>query len=202
MEVKNDIVSLLRTAREHGISVFQDDNKLKLKIDRDKTANPEIIALLKDQKQEILDFLNDGMGNLEQITSTEDAIKPFDRNGIDKIPPSFSQEQLWFIDQLEGSVQYHQPMALHLKSRLDKKTLEAALSDLITRHEVLRTVIRAEEGKPYQVILLPDDWKMGFSEGDSFKDEAFLVGFIESEFSRPFKLSDDYMLRAHLIRID
>ncbi len=201
MQVKNDVVSLLRTAREYGISVFSEDNALKLKIARNQEANPEIIALLKANKQEILDFLSDGMGNMEQIKKIEEEIRPFNRHEIKTIPPSFSQEQLWFIDQLEGSVKYHQPLALRLKIDLNRDVLESALFELLDRHEVLRTVIREENGKPYQFILPASGWKMDFHESPSFTDESYLTQFIESEFARPFDLANDYMLRATLAKI-
>ena len=32
----------------------------------------------------------------------------------EKIPLSFSQESLWFMDQLKGSLEYHQPFAFRL----------------------------------------------------------------------------------------
>ncbi|MBC7875213.1 MAG: AMP-binding protein, partial [Ferruginibacter sp.] len=42
------------------------------------------------------------------------------------IPLSFSQERLWFIDQLDGSLQYHIPAVLRLKGSLDIAALEGA----------------------------------------------------------------------------
>src|SRR6202012_2214525 len=56
------------------------------------------------------------------------------------IPLSFSQERLWFIDRLEGSVQYNQPSVLRLKGDLNIELLEKTLRAIIDRHEVLRTV--------------------------------------------------------------
>jgi hypothetical protein len=45
------------------------------------------------------------------------------------IPLSFSQERLWFIDRLAGSVQYHVPAVLRFK----RKTQQARLIGLHTR---------------------------------------------------------------------
>ena len=43
------------------------------------------------------------------------------------IPLSFSQERLWFIDQLEGSVQYHVPAVLRMHGTVSIEALESAL---------------------------------------------------------------------------
>ncbi|MCU7552951.1 amino acid adenylation domain-containing protein, partial [Chitinophagaceae bacterium LB-8] len=77
----------------------------------------------------------------------------------ERLPLSFAQERLWFIDQLEGSVQYHVPAVLRLKGTLNKEALEAAFRGVIERHEVLRTIFLEEEGQSYQYIQAADGWK-------------------------------------------
>src|SRR3990170_8070398 len=58
------------------------------------------------------------------------------------VPLSYSQGRLWFIDRLEGSIQYHIPVVLRLKGNLNKEALLHSLQTIVNRHEVLRTVIR------------------------------------------------------------
>ncbi|HEY8780009.1 MAG TPA: amino acid adenylation domain-containing protein, partial [Mucilaginibacter sp.] len=85
------------------------------------------------------------------------------------IPLSFSQERLWFIDRLEGSVQYHLPAVLRLQGELNGEALEKTLRQIIKRHEVLRTVIREHEGRGYQHIIPAGNWSLGTIEAPGNK---------------------------------
>jgi amino acid adenylation domain-containing protein len=119
------------------------------------------------------------------------------------IPLSFSQERLWFIDRLEGSVQYHIPSVLRLKGELKPELLEYTLRTIIQRHEVLRTVIRENKGDGYQHIMPAANWSLGVVEEVTYKaGEAALTGYITGLISKLFDLSRDYMLRADLIELD
>src|SRR5206468_12326366 len=56
------------------------------------------------------------------------------------IPLSFAQQRLWFIDRLEpGIAAYNVPNALRLQGDLDTAALAGALSEMVRRHEPLRT---------------------------------------------------------------
>ncbi|MDH0865611.1 non-ribosomal peptide synthetase [Mitsuaria sp. GD03876] len=69
-------------------------------------------------------------------------------------PLSFGQRQLWLIDGLGGgrSLEYHMPVALTLTGELDDARLEAALREVVRRHEVLRTVYAEVDGEPVQRV--------------------------------------------------
>jgi amino acid adenylation domain-containing protein len=78
-----------------------------------------------------------------------------------KLPLSFAQQRLWFIDQLEpGKALYNIPGAVRLEGRLDLEALERVVNEIVRRHEVLRTRFVVEEGEsgqaPMQVI---DEWE-------------------------------------------
>jgi amino acid adenylation domain-containing protein len=68
-------------------------------------------------------------------------------------PMSFSQQQLWFMAQLEGaSAKYNMPCAYRLAGRMDVPAMQAALKAIVRRHEVLRSAFREIGGEPVQVV--------------------------------------------------
>ena len=69
------------------------------------------------------------------------------------LPLSWAQERLWFLNQLEGtSATYNMPGAIRLDGDLDISALERALSEIVRRHEVLRTSFSTIDGELAQII--------------------------------------------------
>ena len=119
------------------------------------------------------------------------------------IPLSFSQERLWFIDQLDGSIQYHVPSVLRLKGSLNKTALAYAIQTIVNRHEVLRTVIRENTGQASQHVMEAGLWQLATSEGIKYKAyREQLQDHIQDLINAPFDLTKDHMLRAELITIN
>src|SRR5262249_55583052 len=59
----------------------------------------------------------------------------------ERLPLSYAQQRLWFIDRLEGgSAHYNIAAAMRLRGALEAGALERALRTVVTRHEALRTV--------------------------------------------------------------
>ncbi|MFC0514086.1 amino acid adenylation domain-containing protein [Mucilaginibacter angelicae] len=131
----------------------------------------------------------------EEITSIGAQVRP------EHIPLSFSQERMWFIDRLEGSVQYHVPAVLRLNGNLNITALTRAFGQIVNRHEVLRTVIREHEGRGYQYIKPGGDWLIEqTSLAEIETADISLQDYIQRQINRPFNLSQDDMLRAELIQ--
>ena len=71
----------------------------------------------------------------------------------EQMPLSSGQQRLWFLHQLEpDNPFYNIPVSLRLKGRLETPLLEGCLREIVRRHEVLRTVFVAGEGRPAQVV--------------------------------------------------
>ncbi|MER5889422.1 non-ribosomal peptide synthase/polyketide synthase [Streptomyces sp. NPDC001941] len=114
----------------------------------------------------------------------------------DRVPLSFAQQRLWFISELEGpTATYNIPVALRLEGDVDTDALETALRDVITRHEVLRTVYRTTDGRPHQHVLPPGaPWNL---ERTPVAPDA-LQDAVRAAAERPFDLTDELPLRATL----
>jgi amino acid adenylation domain-containing protein len=124
------------------------------------------------------------------------------RGGEQKL--SFSQERLWFLDQLEPGSSYVIPGAVRIEGALDEGAIERALAEIVARHEVLRTTFTSIEGRPVQVIhdAMPLAWSvLDLTALPPEGREAAMRREVTEESRRPFDLASGSMLRARLIRL-
>ena len=69
------------------------------------------------------------------------------------LPLSFSQQRLWFLEQLSpGLKAYNIPLSVRISGELDVSALERSFGELVRRHEVLRTTFRTGPTGPSQVV--------------------------------------------------
>jgi amino acid adenylation domain-containing protein len=72
---------------------------------------------------------------------------------VDVFPASFAQERLWFLEQFRPDVALCAINArFPLPERVDPERLSAALEEVVTRHEVLRTSLAVEDRELTQVV--------------------------------------------------
>ncbi|MFE6104394.1 non-ribosomal peptide synthase/polyketide synthase [Streptomyces laurentii] len=118
-----------------------------------------------------------------------------------EIPLSYAQRRLWFINQLDtASPLYNISLGLRLHGSLDAVALEAALADVVTRHESLRTVFPAPEGTPTQVVL--DAGTVAgriLRTADATEDEV--AARVAETVRHGFDLAEETPLRATLLTV-
>lgn len=125
--------------------------------------------------------------------------------GSDYAPLSEGQQQLWFIDQLEGgSAAYHVPVAIRIRGKLDRTALQATLDALVKRHEVFRTVFVIDRGDLSQKISSDGECplrieKLKVPEGADSEEETLAV--LVSELSGAFDLGIGPLMRAMLLQV-
>ncbi|MFE1755940.1 condensation domain-containing protein, partial [Streptomyces anandii] len=118
-----------------------------------------------------------------------------------RMPLSFAQRRLWFLHRLEGpSATYNVPVVLRLSGALDTKALLAALNDVVTRHEALRTVFPDNDGQPYQDIRPAAEAEPEVSV--ETVTEAELAAAVDRAVRHPFDLATELPLRAALFTVD
>ena len=124
----------------------------------------------------------------------------------EKLPLSFAQQRLWFLDQLEpGSAFYNIPAAVRLRGALNIEALEWTLSEVVRRHEVLRTHFIAVDGEAVQVIEAAAPVRLAvldLSGLDEAERTAETERLVAAESARPFDLMRGPLLRVSLIRLD
>ena len=68
-------------------------------------------------------------------------------------PLSAAQQRLWLADQaMPGPPAYHLTRVIDIDGPLDLQALDAALAELVGRHEALRTSVLAVGGQPLQRV--------------------------------------------------
>ncbi len=131
------------------------------------------------------------------------ALKPTPRNA--RLPLSFAQQRLWFLDQLApGNPAYHIPAALRLSGRLDAGVLEQSLQEIVWRHEALRTTFPAANGEPFQAIAPAASLPLAvidLRELPEDRREAEGQRIVAEEARKPFDLALGPLARAHLLRL-
>ncbi|HTG36400.1 MAG TPA: condensation domain-containing protein, partial [Thermoanaerobaculia bacterium] len=128
---------------------------------------------------------------------------PVSRTG--RLPLSFAQQRLWFLDQLEpGRATYNVPVALRVSGPLDSVVLAAVLTEIARRHEGLRTTFPAVEGEPEQrvhpagPVPLPIVDLAGLPAPAREAEARRQAG---GEADRPFDLVRGPLFRAQLLRL-
>ncbi|MFF2073332.1 amino acid adenylation domain-containing protein [Kitasatospora sp. NPDC058162] len=118
------------------------------------------------------------------------------------VPLSWTQQRAWILSQL-GSP-YNPPCVIEVDGVLDLAALRDTFTDVLARHEALRTVIEAHEGTARQRVLPPAPVPMPVRDLGGLppeEQERIVAELARAESRRGFDLGRDQMLRVVLVRL-
>jgi len=156
---------------------------------------------LSEAKQRLLDLQKHG---------TPPAAKTSDENQFARenpIPLSLAQEQVWRLEQTAGKLAplHNESITIHRRGPCDTATLERALTEIVRRHEVLRTTFGVVNGNPVQLIhpprqiTLPADDLRRLPQSER---ESAALDLATQDARRPFALHHGPLFRARLVTLD
>ncbi len=132
------------------------------------------------------------------------SVKKISREG--ELPLSFTQQRLWFLDQLVPDSNYYNiTSAVRLQGQLNFPALEAGLQEIINRHEVLRTLFISSNGKPHLIIKeqMPVNIEVtGLTDLDPAIREAEAARLANRSALLPFFLNTGPLFRFKLYHLD
>ena len=128
---------------------------------------------------------------------------PHTRSG--PLPLSVSQNQLWYLSQLEpDSRAYNELVSIRKTGALDITAVRRALTEVVRRHESLRTTFAVLDGVPSQIVHEPtkiDVPLLDLSHCDPHEAQRRAIGVAAADTAAPYDLAHGPLLRARLIRI-
>ncbi|MGW0039220.1 amino acid adenylation domain-containing protein [Gordonia sp. NPDC003376] len=113
------------------------------------------------------------------------------------IPLSYAQQRMWFLNQIEpDSSAYSIPIVMRLSGELDPDALQLAIDDVVTRHEVLRTVYPYVAGEPGQLVLPAAAARVVMAV--SSVSETVLAQEVAELMRMPFDVTSEVPMRVRL----
>jgi amino acid adenylation domain-containing protein len=208
---------LLEKAVDAGLILDVVDGKLKLYTQVDE-IDPVILNEIKTKKEEITEFLvkNEIAGIYE---SDYEGITPVPHS--ESYPISHAQRRLWILSQFEqGAAAFNLSGRLHLNKGIDLNCFKKALKATIDRHEILRTVFRAENdnethsaanlnaGEVRQWVISPDDFEFEVDEVD-FRNQiseeslkmSLVQAYIDEDVFQLYDLQNGPLFRVSLLQL-
>ncbi|WP_199255572.1 non-ribosomal peptide synthetase [Mycolicibacterium mengxianglii] len=112
-------------------------------------------------------------------------------------PLSSAQLRSWFAYQVDGPSPVNNiPFAAELRGPVDVEALASAITDVVNRHEILRTVYREIDNVPYQIIEPQAQISVRRAAGEG---EDWLRGELDRERRHIFDLAHDLPIRAAVL---
>ncbi|MEH2068925.1 MAG: amino acid adenylation domain-containing protein [Nostoc sp.] len=195
----NSIIEFLDRLSKLNIKLEANGDRLRCHAP-EGVLTPALRQEIAGRKTEIMLFLQQA----KQVkTAHQLPIQRVPRDG--EAPLSFAQQRLWFLHHLSPDSHFYNFLdAQRLYGSLNIIALEQSLSELIRRHEVLRTTFPTVDGQPVQVIS-PDTaltLPIPNLQGLSAEEQSDRIQQIAKSFaSKPFDLAIDPLVQFTLLQL-
>lgn len=201
-----DVLALL-SQNNIRLAVEQTEQGEQLKIRAAKGAlTPEIKKLLQENKPELMRWVVTKQAQQQQSQPIPPRESKLDEaTGEERLPLSFAQQRLWFIDQFDpGNPAYTIPAASYIHGPLNADILEQSLHYVVARHESLRTSFHTHNGEAYQRIhSMSDACKPNLiQETLNDLDEKAIQALAQNHANEGFVLSELPLIRVKLIQLN
>ena len=194
-----NIYEFLASLRSLGIEIWVEGQQLHASAPKG-VLTPAIRKEMEDRKPEILTVLH-------SVECSEQA-SPFgigETSGERPLTLSSGQQRLWFMAQLNPfSSAYNIPFARRIKMKIVPEVLELCISEVIRRHEVLRTTFQSFEGQPIPIIHPPDPFHLKIIDIQDLpveEQEEEVRRLINEDSLLPFDLCQGPLIRFSLIHL-
>ena len=185
------VIELISQLQAHDIQLYLEDEKLKVNAPKGAGMQDWLVKI-KTHKPEIIAFLKRANKAPEQLAD----IPILDRQSA--LPLSFSQQRLWFIDQLQHDASYNMAGAFDIKGALNITALEKAFTLVIERQEQLRINFISQAGQAEIKIRKAEPWLLNLQKTTA----AQLPQQLDDFKSKYFDLESDSLVRTQLYQLE
>ena len=193
-----NIEELVSELVENNIHLWLEGGKLKFRAPKEGLPD-NIRSKLIERRNEIISLLNQ-----QDSGKVEESLRPVGREK--PLPLSFEQERLWFLRELYDELAlFNMVYAFEWRGFVDVATLEAAIRQVIERHEILRSRIQVINGVPFQVPMDQPHWNLSIEDhpkADVVCQENICQSVYNQERSTVFDLASGEVMRTRMLRFD
>ncbi|MDB5328181.1 MAG: putative linear pentadecapeptide gramicidin synthetase LgrB [Phycisphaerales bacterium] len=167
--------------------------------------SPTISELATVVAQKMADMVAEGVARLDSGNAVTGADTTLPRRSVSAPAPlSFPQQRLYFLDQMGAGGAYHMAASLRLNGECSRDLLVRCLSEIVRRHESLRTVFRLAGESPVQIITEPVEFSLPLvdltNRPSADRENAANQIAIDTA-AKPFDLAQGPLFRATLVRL-
>jgi len=184
-----NIIDLILDLARQDIKLFLEDGKLKIDFPNQQLDN-SVLEKVKNNKTALIDYLSSHSMTYKYVTIPVSASAPY-------YELSSAQKRLYFLQEFAPeSTSYNMAMGVYLGKSVDRSRIEGALSQLILRHDSLRTSFEKIDGEVFQKVHEEVSFELEEHRCDVGSFDLYIKNYV-----RAFDLSQAPLLRSSLVEV-